>query len=204
MLSVVIATGNPHKFRELVELLRVRGVRWRSLAEFPRAPRVPERGATFEANAKRKALLLARATGMLALADDSGLEVDALGGEPGVRSARFAGRHGDDAANNRKLLRVLAGLPIAQRRAQYRCVLALADPSRVIAVTEGTWRGRIATAPAGTRGFGYDPLFVVPAYGKTVGELAPRIKRRLSHRACAARRIASVLRRLARRANAAR
>ena len=200
---MVIASGNPHKVRELVALLPLRGARWRSLAEFPSLPRVPERGATFEANATRKALAVARATGLLALADDSGLEVDALRWGPGVRSARFAGRHGDDAANNRKLLRLLAGLPPSRRRARYRCALALADPARVLAVTGGAWYGRIAVAPAGARGFGYDPLFLVPAYGKTVGQLPARVKQRRSHRARAARRMMPVLRRIV-RARAAR
>jgi len=196
MLSIVIATRNRHKFRELAELLRVPGIRWRSLAAFPGLPIVEETGPTFDANAIKKARAVARATGCLALADDSGLEVEALGGAPGVQSARFAGRHGKDAANNRKLLRLLAGRPLPQRRARYRCSLALAAPSRLITVAQGCWEGRIALRPAGSRGFGYDPLFLVPRYQKTVGQLPHRIKQRLSHRAAAARRLRPLLRKL--------
>lgn len=196
MLDIVIATRNLHKFRELRQLLRVPGIRWRSLREFPRAGEVKETGRTYAANAKKKALAAAQATGCLALADDSGLEVDALGRHPGVRSARFAGGHGGDQANNRKLLRLLGHRPMSQRRARYRCVLALAGPGRVIRVVEGNWTGRIAFRPAGSRGFGYDPIFMVPRFGKTVGQLPSHVKQRLSHRAMAARRMRVGLQRL--------
>src|SRR3989338_469443 len=196
MLHIVIATRNQHKFRELKGLLRVRGIRWHSLEEFPRVREVKETGRTFEANAKQKALAVARATGCVALADDSGLEVAALRNAPGVRSARFAGRHGDDQANNRKLLRLLGQRPLVPRRARYRCVLALAGPRRVLSTVQGTWEGKIALRPAGVQGFGYDPVFLVPRFGKTVGQLPFRVKQRLSHRAAAARRMSAVLRRL--------
>ena len=198
MLDIVIATGNRKKFRELRALLRLSDIRWRSLAEFPRLPPVRETGRSFEANAVKKATAAARATSLPAVADDSGLEVDALGGAPGVRSARFAGRHGDDRANNRKLLRLLDGLPPRRRGARYRCVLALAGPSRLLAVARGTWAGRIAERPRGRGGFGYDPVFLVPRFGKTVGALPAAAKRRLSHRAIAARRLRPALQRLAR------
>ena len=198
MLEVVLATRNRHKFRELTALLAVPGIRWRSLAAFPEAPAVRETGRSFEANAVKKARAVARATGRLAVADDSGLEVEVLHWGPGVRSARFAGLHGDDRANNRTLLRRLAGLPRRRRGARYRCVLALASPARVLAVARGAWAGRIADGPRGRGGFGYDPVFVVPGLGKTVGELAPALKRRLSHRSRAARRLLPALRRLAR------
>lgn len=196
MLDIVIATRNPHKFRELKQLLDVPGIRWHSLEEFPGVGRVKERGRTFDANAKKKALAVAKATGCLALADDSGLEVAALGQAPGVRSARFAGGHGDDQANNNKLLRLLGRRPLSLRRARYRCVLALASPQGIIRVVQGAWEGRIAFRPAGVRGFGYDPVFLVPQFGKTVGQLPSRVKQRLSHRAVAARRMLAVLRRL--------
>jgi XTP/dITP diphosphohydrolase len=196
MLDIVIATRNPHKFRELRQVLRVSGIRWRSLREFPRAGEVKETGRTYAANAKKKALAVARVTGCLALADDSGLEVEALNGAPGVRSARFAGGHGGDQANNEKLLRLLGRRPISQRRAWYRCVLALARPGRVMRVVEGDWKGHIAFQPSGSRGFGYDPIFVVPRFGKTVGQLPSRVKQRWSHRAAAARRMHPALRRL--------
>jgi XTP/dITP diphosphohydrolase len=198
MLDIVIATRNRRKFRELKALFGLHGIRWHSLAEFPAVPLVDEHGRTFDANAIRKARAVAQATGHLALADDSGLEVEALGWTPGVRSARFAGRHGDDHANNEKLLRMLSGLPQGQRRARYRCSLVLADPFRVLAISHGTWSGRIATRPQGHRGFGYDPIFLVPRFGKTVGQLPAAIKQRLSHRAGAARRMRLALRRVTR------
>ncbi|MBI4004267.1 MAG: RdgB/HAM1 family non-canonical purine NTP pyrophosphatase [Candidatus Omnitrophica bacterium] len=196
MLDIVIATRNLHKFRELKQLLNVPGIRWRSLREFPRAGKVRETGRTYAANARKKALAVARATGGLAVADDSGLEVDALRGAPGVRSARFAGGHGGDQANNRKLLRLLGHRPMSQRRARYRCVLALARPGRVIRIVDGDWKGCIAFRPSGSQGFGYDPVFVVPRLGKTVGQLPARVKQRWSHRAAASRKLRPVLRRL--------
>jgi len=195
-LDIVIATRNPHKFRELAALLRVPGIRWRSLNEFPRVPAIPERGTTFRENAVAKAVAVARATGHPALADDSGLEVAALNGSPGVRSARFAGRQGDDEANNAKLLRRLQGAAPSQRGARYRCVLALASPTKLVAVTEGTLAGRIAHQPAGRGGFGYDPLFLVPRAGKTVAQLSAAAKNRISHRAKAAARMRRRLRRV--------
>lgn len=197
MLDIVIASRNRHKVRELIALLPVRGIRWHSLDEFPRVKPAAETGKTFEANAVKKARAMARATGHLALADDSGIEVDALGGLlPGVRSARFAGSHGDDAANNRKLLRLLGERPLPQRRARYRCVLALASPTDLLALAHGAWQGHIAQHPAGRGGFGYDPIFIVPRIGKTVGQLPQRVKQRLSHRAVCARRLRPLLRRL--------
>ena len=198
MLHIVIATRNRHKVRELKALLPVRGIRWHSLDEFGRMHAVEETGRTFDTNALKKARAVARATGHLALADDSGLEVDALGGAPGIRSARFAGSHGDDNANNHKLLRLLGDRPLGQRRARYRCSLALASPLKLIALARGAWEGRIAFGPAGHRGFGYDPIFLVPRFGKTVGQLPQRIKQRFSHRAMSAQRLRSTLERLVR------
>jgi XTP/dITP diphosphohydrolase len=154
---------------------------------------VRETGRTFEANAIKKARAIAKATGRLALADDSGIEVDALGGAPGVSSAHFAGRHGDDAANNAKLLRVLRAVPTVKRTARYRCVLALASPTETIAIAEGVWEGRIARVPEGKGGFGYDPIFWVPARRCMAAQLAAAEKNRLSHRAQAARRMRLVL-----------
>jgi len=199
MLHIVIATRNRHKVRELARLLSLRGIRWHSLEAFPHVPPIEETERTFDANAVKKARAAARATGHLALADDSGLEVEALDGAPGVYSARFAGEPSDDRANNEQLLRMLAGVARAQRRARYRCALALADPRRLLALTRGTWTGIVATRAVGRRGFGYDPLFFVPRYHRTVGQLPDRVKRRLSHRAQAARRLRPVLRRLLRR-----
>ncbi len=197
-VHVVIATRNPHKVQELRQLLRLPEVRWQALAQLTDAPAVAETGRSFTANAIRKAIAAARATGHLALADDSGIEVKALRWGPGIRSARFAGRHGNDHANNQKLLHRLVDVPESQRQARYRCALALADSRRVIAVTHGTWTGRIARQPAGRAGFGYDPLFVVPGLGKTVAQLPMRVKQQLSHRAQAARRMRPILQRILR------
>lgn len=197
MLDIVMATSNRHKFRELAAMLRVPGIRWKALTAFPEIGSIRETGRTFRANAVLKARAVARATGCLALADDSGLEVDALGGGPGVRSARFAGRHGDTQANNDALLRALRRVPPARRAAQYRCVLALAGPSGVVAVTEGIWRGRIAQEPRGRGGFGYDPLFLLPGGKKTAAELSVRAKNQQSHRGIAVKRMRPILRRLA-------
>ena len=198
MFDIMIATGNRHKFKELRRLLRLPGIRWRSLTDVPGAPSVKEDGRTFEENATKKAVAVARATGGLVLADDSGIEVDALSGSPGIRSARFAGAHGDDQRNNEKLLRLLGDAPVSQRGARYVCVLALADCSGLLATARGTWRGRIACQSKGRHGFGYDPIFLVPRFGKTVGQLSAATKRRFSHRAVAARRMRTTLVRLLR------
>ncbi len=192
-MTIVIASRNHHKCRELSALLRVPGIRWRSLSAFPRVGAIPERGRTFQANAIHKARVVAKATGCLVLADDSGLEVAAIHQAPGVRSARFAGRHGDDGANNAKLLRLLRGVPDTERDARYRCVLALASPGKLLAVTEGTLRGRIAHVPRGRGGFGYDPLFLLPRFKRTVAQLSAATKNRLSHRAKAAQAMRQVL-----------
>ncbi len=197
MLHVVIATGNRHKFEELKGLLNVPGVTWHSLADFPALKPARETGRTYAANAIKKARSIAQQTGFLALADDSGIEVDALEGKPGIRSARFAGAHGDDAANNAKLMRLLSGVAYAGRRARYRCALALCRARAVLAVSEGKWEGRIAFAPAGNSGFGYDPIFYLPGRRKTAGQITPALKQRISHRAAAARRLRATLRRLA-------
>ena len=196
MIDVVLATRNAHKFRELSALLRVPGIRWHSLAEFPDAAPVKERGRTFAANAALKARAAARLAGGWAMADDSGIEVEALEGAPGVRSARFAGRHGDDQANNTTLLRRLRGVPPSRRTARYRCVLALAKPGGAVMFAEGVWSGRIAEAPRGRGGFGYDPIFWLPRAGKTAAQLSAAAKNRVSHRARAAAAMRRRLRRL--------
>ena len=166
---------------------------------------VDETGSTFEANARLKVRFAARATGLPSLADDSGLEVDALGGGPGVRTRRYAGPGANDADNNAKLLAALDGLPAERRGARYVCVLALALPGDAgprgglpITVVRGTCRGRIATAPRGTGGFGYDPIFEPrsePPGGRTLGEWSAAEKNAISHRAAAAHRMSPILRR---------
>jgi XTP/dITP diphosphohydrolase len=200
---IVIATRSPHKLRELRELLDVDGVDLVSLDDLAVEGEPVEDGLTFETNARIKARFGARATGLPALADDSGLEVDALGGRPGVRTRRYAGPNATDEENNVRLLGELEGLPPAQRTARYVCVLAVATPDVTapgglrIVVRRGTTRGRIAKAPRGNRGFGYDPIFEPQAElpgGRTFGQYSAAEKHRISHRARAARRMASVLR----------
>lgn len=180
---LVVATTNAGKLREFRRLLAGVAVEVRSLADYPGAPAVVEDGATFAANARRKAEAWARHTGEAVLADDSGLEVDALGGAPGVHSARYAGPQADDAANVAQLLAALADVPAAERGARFRCVLAVAKPDGALLLAEGTCEGRIAAAPDGAAGFGYDPVFFHPPSGRTFAALAPEAKNAVSHRA---------------------
>jgi XTP/dITP diphosphohydrolase len=184
MPRLVLGTHNRKKRDELADLLRELPLEVVDLSAYPSAQEVDETGTTFEENARLKAAGVAKAIGEWVLAEDSGLVVPALKGRPGVYSARYAGTHGDDAANNRKLLAELAPLPDDRPAAYYVCVAALADPrGEVRAVAEGRCHGVIAKEPRGDGGFGYDPLFLVPEYHKTFGELSLRVKQALSHRA---------------------
>lgn len=185
-MTLVLATRNAHKVREIGQILGG-GLSLRSLADFEGSPEVPEEGETFEANAVRKATAVARALGLPAMADDSGLEVDALGGAPGVRSARFAGDGATAEENNAKLLRMLKDAPEGRRAARFRCVIAVAWPDGTVRTAEGACEGRIAEAPRGAGGFGYDPLFVPEGYGQTFAELGEEVKNRISHRGRALR-----------------
>ncbi|WP_334110527.1 XTP/dITP diphosphatase [Thermodesulfitimonas autotrophica] len=193
MKRIVVATTNRGKLREIEEILAPLGLSVTSLAAYPGFPEIEEDGATFEENAIKKAQFTAAFTGETALADDSGLEVDYLGGAPGVRSARFAGEPKNDAANNAKLLRLLAGVPWEKRTARFRCVIAVATPDGAVATAEGTCEGFILTEPRGTGGFGYDPLFYFPEYGKTFAELPPEVKNQVSHRGRALAKLKEVL-----------
>jgi XTP/dITP diphosphohydrolase len=191
---IVVGTRNPKKREEIVEILGDLGIDFTDLARWPDAPEVVEDGTAFEANAQKKATELARALGQWVLAEDSGLVVPAFGGRPGVYSARYAGRQGDDEANNDRLLAELAPLPDDRRAAYYVCTAVLADPqAKVHAVTEGRCHGIITNQRRGTGGFGYDPLFLIPEYHRTFGELSPRVKHALSHRARALERLRPVL-----------
>jgi XTP/dITP diphosphohydrolase len=197
---LLVATRSTHKLRELRELLALNDTELVSLDELAIAGDPVEDGETFETNAAIKARFGLRASGLPTLADDSGIEVDALGGAPGVRTRRYAGEDATDQANNAKLLDALRGLPPDERGARYVCVLALALPDargprggvRLIS-TRGTCRGRIAATPRGTGGFGYDPVFEPasePPGGLTLGLWTPAEKHAISHRARAARRMA--------------
>ena len=185
-MQVLIATGNSGKVREFREMLGQGRFTWRGLAEFPGIAPVEEIGHTFRANAMLKASDYARASGIWALADDSGLEVDALGARPGVYSARWAQMHGagqGDAANNVLLLEQLRDVPDERRRARFVCVLALADPAgRIVLTVRDTIEGRILRDAAGSNGFGYDPLFYVETLGRTTAQMSPQEKHWVSHR----------------------
>jgi XTP/dITP diphosphohydrolase len=185
---LVIATGNVGKLREFRSLLAGLPFELTSSAEL-KLPSPEETGGTFLANALLKARQAAGLSGLPAVADDSGLEVDALNGAPGIYSARYAGLGADDAANNAKLLRALAGLPREQRRARYRCALVLVESAEDAAplIAEADWEGFILDAPRGTGGFGYDPYFWLPELKQTAAELPPADKNRLSHRGKALR-----------------
>lgn len=196
-MELVIATRNQGKLREIRRLLEATEVRVLGLDVFPDLPEVEEDGETFADNARKKAVTVARLTGRLTLADDSGLEVMHLGGAPGVRSARYAGAIADDVANNRKLLAALAGVPRAGRRGAFVCAMALCGPDGGCRFFSGRLEGIIGEEPRGDGGFGYDPLFLVPEYGKTLAELPLEIKNRISHRGQALRQALAYLRQLA-------
>jgi XTP/dITP diphosphohydrolase len=192
---VVLATGNPGKLREMREILADHALEVVSQSEFGIEPPV-EDGATFVANALIKARNAARITGLPAIADDSGIEVDALGGRPGIHSARYAGPVADEEANNEKLLRELAGVPDARRGARYRCAMVFVrapdDPSPIVA--EASWEGRIGHERRGTNGFGFDPLVIVAGRTITVAEMPSDEKNRVSHRGQALARLGEQMR----------
>ena len=192
--DIVVASGNPGKVAELARIFADLPLTLRPQSEFALRP-VPETGLTFVENALLKARAAARQSGLAALADDSGLAVDALGGAPGIHSARYAGGAGD-AANNDKLLHELADVPAPARGARFICVLVLLrhaeDPVPLIA--EGQWHGSILTAPRGSGGFGYDPLFEVPGRGLSAAELPAGEKNRISHRGQAAAKLRELVR----------
>ena len=181
--ELVLATRNRHKVIELVALLRDLGITIRSLDEFPDAPDVVEDGATCEANAIKKARAIAEFTGLPAVADDTGLEVDALGGRPGVYAARYAGEGATYEDNCRKLLRELTGVPRERRTARFLTVAAIALPSNGVRVAQGILDGVIAEEASGALGFGYDPVFLIPELGKTLAQLSADQKNMISHRA---------------------
>lgn len=196
MPRIVLATRNRGKIAELSALLAGQGFTILGLDAFPELGEIPEDGETFEANALYKACTVSRATGLAAVADDSGLEVDALGGAPGVHSARYsldepqnAGLAGAllDAANNAKLLRALQGVPLERRGARFRCVMAACTPTGATLTRDGAWEGLVALEPAGSNGFGYDPLFLDPELGRTAAQLLPDEKNARSHRGRALR-----------------
>jgi XTP/dITP diphosphohydrolase len=192
-MEIVIATSNQNKLREFKALLKDLPVTMFSLKDFPHVPEIVEDGETFRENALKKATVVARTTGKLTIADDSGLEVEALGGRPGVYSARFAGDGAGDAENNAKLLEELKSAPPDKRGACFRCVLGIATPRGETAFVEGECRGVIIDELRGHHGFGYDPVFLVPEYNQTFAEMPPEQKNNISHRSRALRKLLDIL-----------
>ncbi|MFA5059211.1 MAG: RdgB/HAM1 family non-canonical purine NTP pyrophosphatase [Candidatus Omnitrophota bacterium] len=192
-MELLVATTNKKKLEEIREFLKGLNVKVLSLADCKNPPEVEEDGKTFSANAIKKAVTLSMYTGKLTLGEDSGLQVKALCNEPGIYSARYSGAGATDKKNNLKLLRALKGTPFKARQARYRCCMALADKKGIVDVVSGSCRGFIALRSSGTNGFGYDPLFFVPRYKKTFGKISPEIKSKISHRACAFRKLRRVI-----------
>lgn len=197
MTEIIIASTNDGKICEIKAALAVKGIRWLTYKDFKNWPEVSETENTFEGNARKKALALASYFGKHALADDSGLEVDVLGGRPGITSARFAGQEANTGKNNRKLLKLMAGVPYEERTARFRCVIALASPDGLLETTEGVVAGHIVLRPSGDKGFGYDPLFIPDGRDKTLAELPLEDKNSVSHRGRALGKMKSVVDRLA-------
>lgn len=199
VVNILFATSNPHKVEEVDAILAAHGINVRSLTDLETIPPEPvENADTFEGNARLKAIGYATATGQRCLADDSGLEVDALDGAPGIHSARFADCKGDraacDAANNAKLMELIRSVPDESRAARFVCAMCLADPGgAIIAESRGTFEGVITTEPRGSNGFGYDPMLYLPDRDCTSAELSPAEKNACSHRGAAARSLVNML-----------
>ncbi|HOB90820.1 MAG: XTP/dITP diphosphatase [Bacillota bacterium] len=193
MKKLVVATKNRGKLIEIAELLVDHDVKLYSLHDFPKMPDIVEDGETFEENAIRKAMAAFEWTKLPAIADDSGLEVDALNGAPGVHSARYGGNSATDEEKIDKLLAAMIDLPLEERTARFRCAMAFVDSEGEVFVTEGTCEGVIAFECRGSGGFGYDPIFMLREYGKTFAELGSDIKNRISHRAVALQKMREIL-----------
>jgi XTP/dITP diphosphohydrolase len=181
-MELVVATKNKKKLQEIKDILKGLDVRVTSVADYPGAPRVIENGRNFKENAAKKAMIISRFAKKFTLGEDSGLCIDALGGKPGIYSSRFAGKNKSDAMNNAKVLKLMENVPAGKRGAHYVAAVALADRDGLLGVAEGKCYGRIGFDLKGTCGFGYDPLFVIPKYGKTFAQLGERIKHKMSHR----------------------
>lgn len=191
--ELIIATRNKGKIREIREILRGLGLRIKGLSDFPNVPEIEEDGKTFTENALKKARFYSKYFGKWTLADDSGLEVDYLKGLPGIHSARYAGEKASNQENNVKLLKEMKGVPFSKRGARFRCILALVSPEGKETIIEGSCRGRIGFEEKGKRGFGYDPLFILPKSGKTMAEISLQEKNRISHRGKALRKLKKII-----------
>jgi XTP/dITP diphosphohydrolase len=192
-LEIIVATGNRGKLREIRSALKGLGFQIRGLMDFANVPEVDEDGESFAENGLKKARFYSQFFGKLTIADDSGLEVDALGGKPGIYSARYAGIRVSDQENRKKLLKELEGVPISRRGAGFKCVMAMVSPDGREALTEGSCRGRIGFKEIGKKGFGYDPIFILTRHGKTMAQLSLEEKNRVSHRGKALRKLRKLL-----------
>ena len=192
----MIATRNKGKIREIREALNGLGLRIYALSDFSDVPEIEEDGKSFTENALKKARFYSKYFGMLAIADDSGLEVDSLKGLPGIYSARYAGEEASSQANNQKLLSALEGVPVSKRGAKFKCLLAMVSPDGKEAIAEGSCKGSIGFKEKGKRGFGYDPLFILPKNGKTMAELSLEEKNKISHRGKALRKLRKLIKTL--------
>jgi XTP/dITP diphosphohydrolase len=192
-LEVVVATRNKGKIREIREALKGMGLRIYALSDFPDVPEIEEDGKSFTENALKKARFYSKYFGKLTLADDSGLEVDGLKRLPGIYSARYAGQGASSQKNNQKLLKEMKEISLSKRGARFKCIMALVSPDGREAMAEGFCMGRIGFRERGKRGFGYDPLFILPKYGKTMAELSLEEKNKISHRGKALRKIREII-----------
>ena len=192
-MEIIVATRNDGKVREIRKALMGLGFCLYALGDFPEVPEMEEDGESFTENALKKARFYSNYFGKLALADDSGLEIKALKGLPGIYSARYAGEKASNQENNQKLLREMAEVPFSRRGAQFQCVIAIVAPDGKEAIAEGSCKGRIGFKEVGKRGFGYDPLFYLPRYGKTMAQLTLEEKNRISHRGKALRKLRKVI-----------
>jgi XTP/dITP diphosphohydrolase len=192
-MELLVATRNRHKLKEIEAILAELNLEIRCSADIPGLAEIKEDAATVRDNAIKKAVETAKAVKMLTLADDTGLEVDKLDGEPGVKSARYAGEEATYHENNKKLLAALKGLPLEKRTARFRCVAAIADANGLVETVEGICNGTILEEERGGGGFGYDPLFIPDGQVKSFGELSPDVKNRISHRAKALQKAFAVL-----------
>ena len=192
-MEVIVATRNKGKIQEIRDALKGSDLRIYALSDFPDVPEIEEDGNSFAENALKKARFYSKVFGKLTIADDSGLEVDGLKGLPGIYSARYAGERASGRENNQKLLREIRDVPISKRGARFRCIIAMRSPDGREAIAEGSCKGRIGWKEKGRKGFGYDPLFVLPKYGKTMAELTLEEKNRVSHRGKALRKLKKII-----------
>ncbi len=192
-MKMILATKNKGKIKEIQALVQNMSIKLLSLDDISDMPDVSEDGCSFQENALKKACAIAKHTGIIAIADDSGLEVDALNGAPGIHSARYAGEKATDHENMQKLLKTLTGLPLNKRTARFRCSIAVCTPQGRHITTEGVCEGAIALEPRGAHGFGYDPVFLLPGRNCTMAEMEPNSKNLISHRAMALAKLKEIL-----------